>query len=479
MGLNLSQLIDVNMKHQIMTTNVWVVQEWTDYKLSWNPSDYGEVRTLRVPAEQIWLPDIVLYNNADGNYEITIKTKAVLHFDGRVRWKPPALYKSYCQIDVEYFPFDVQNCFMKFGSWTYDKSKLVLQHIKQLPDSDLVSYGIELDNYYLSVEWDIMQVPALRHDVFYSCCDDPYTDIVFNITLRRKTLFYTVNLIIPCVSISCLTVLVFFLPSESGEKVSLCISILLSLTVFFLLLAEIIPPTSLTVPLLGKYLLFTMTLVTFSVMSTICVLNISFRSPSTHRMSAGVRQIFLQCLPRLLFMSRPARPDPDELDECAFVGVDEPALLSRDEALRSDPEPELTAPPSRYDWVRYGASGSGRRSLCSSSSSSSSSERLGRRLPVKSPLLLDCQVQNAMAGVHSIARHMRNKDAYDDVKADWQYVAMVLDRLFLWLFALVSVMGTCALLLQAPSLHDNTMPIDRLMSKVASPDLSTMGAEDV
>jgi hypothetical protein len=44
-------------------------------------------------------------------------------------------------------------------------------------------------------------------------------DITFYMTLRRKTLFYTVNLIIPCVGISFLTVLVFYLPSDSGEKV--------------------------------------------------------------------------------------------------------------------------------------------------------------------------------------------------------------------------------------------------------------------
>ena len=155
------------------------------------------------------------------------------------------------------------------------------------------------------------------------------TDITFFMTLRRKTLFYTVNLIIPCVGISFLTVLVFYLPSDSGEKVpkwifidfrvenfafqfiptyiyfklfffqvTLCISILLSLTVFFLLLAEIIPPTSLAVPLLGKYLLFTMILVSLSIMVTVGILNVHFRSPATHNMSPWVRKIFIQFMPK-------------------------------------------------------------------------------------------------------------------------------------------------------------------------------------
>lgn len=58
--------------------------------------------------------------SADGNFEVTLSTKATLHMNGLVEWKPPAIYKSSCEIDVEYFPFDEQTCVMKFGSWTYD-----------------------------------------------------------------------------------------------------------------------------------------------------------------------------------------------------------------------------------------------------------------------------------------------------------------------------------------------------------------------
>ncbi|XP_038573061.1 neuronal acetylcholine receptor subunit alpha-2-like, partial [Micropterus salmoides] len=88
-GLSIAQLIDVDEKNQMMTTNVWLKQEWTDYKLQWSPSDFDNVTSIRVPSELIWVPDIVLYNNH---------------------------YKSSCSIDVTFFPFDQQTCKMKFGS---------------------------------------------------------------------------------------------------------------------------------------------------------------------------------------------------------------------------------------------------------------------------------------------------------------------------------------------------------------------------
>uniref|UniRef100_A0A336MI73 CSON015083 protein n=1 Tax=Culicoides sonorensis TaxID=179676 RepID=A0A336MI73_CULSO len=442
MGLKLSQIIDINLKNQIMTTNVWVEQEWNDYKLKWNPDDYGGVDTLHVPSEHIWLPDIVLYNNADGNYEVTIMTKAILHHTGKVIWKPPAIYKSFCEIDVEYFPFDEQTCFMKFGSWTYDGYMVDLRHLLQSPDSDTIEVGIDLQDYYISVEWDIMKVPAVRNEKFYSCCEEPYPDIIFNITLRRKTLFYTVNLIIPCVGISFLSILVFYLPSESGEKISLCISILLSLTVFFLLLTEIIPATSLTVPLLGKYLLFTMILVTLSVVVTIAVLNVNFRSPVTHKMAPWVQRVFIDILPKILCIERPKKEDneneqqqqhdvvltdvnvfqvPPDVDKYGFCGnrystdYDIPALPSRFDIAPSggvhpnfcsdSPLPAL--PISSGDDDLFSPPGHHNGDL-------SPTDCCGDISPTfEKPILRD--YEKTIEASRFVAQHVKNKDKFENV----------------------------------------------------------------
>lgn len=75
---------------------------------------------------------VLLIYSADGNFEVTLATKAMLHYSGRVEWKPPAIYKSSCEIDVEFFPFDEQTCVMKFGSWTYDGYQVIKYFISYI-----------------------------------------------------------------------------------------------------------------------------------------------------------------------------------------------------------------------------------------------------------------------------------------------------------------------------------------------------------
>lgn len=99
---------------------------------------------------------------------------------------------------------------MKFGSWTFngDQVRLALSMNKS---------HVDLADYWKSGTWDIVDVPAFLNVYNNSKQGEPTeTDITFHITIRRKTLFYTVNLILPTVLISFLCILVFYLPSEAG-----------------------------------------------------------------------------------------------------------------------------------------------------------------------------------------------------------------------------------------------------------------------
>ncbi|KAK3098636.1 hypothetical protein FSP39_021439 [Pinctada imbricata] len=419
------------------------MKEWVDPNLSWESRDYGGIESLYVPAKEIWLPDIVLYNNADGNYEVTLMTKAILHSNGSVVWEPPAIYKSSCIIDVEFFPFDIQLCIMKFGSWSYDGMQVDLVHLcaKDDESTDVIQHGIDLRDFYPNVEWDILDVTAKKNYKQYICCPETFPDLTFNITIRRKTLFLTVNLIIPCVAISFLTVLVFYLPSDSGEKITLCISILLSLTVFFLLLADIIPPTSIVVPLIGKYLLFTMILVTLSILVTVIVLNVHFRSPSTHCMSSWVRGLFLYILPRMLLMkdSTICRTKYNSASSSyrSYSNREEVNFLSK----RRIHEEETTVFGQRDQ----------ENQLDVQQQETETSESPQRHA--------DQRMYNAVENINFIANHLREEDHERLISEDWKFVAMVLDRLFLFIFTAACFAGTIGIILQAQSIYDNRDPL--------------------
>ena len=115
--------------------------------------------------------------------------------------------------------------------------------------------------------------------------------------------------------------LVFYLPCESGEKITLGISLLVALLVFYLLLVELIPPTSLVLPLLGKYLLFTLVLVNLSIVVTICISNVYHRNKDNNKMSNWTRDLFIRFMPKILRIKRPKFNDKFETREKLLGGI--------------------------------------------------------------------------------------------------------------------------------------------------------------
>ncbi|CAB1321161.1 unnamed protein product [Coregonus sp. 'balchen'] len=206
-SINLMQIMDVDEKNQVLTTNIWlrmpesVFQSWFDHYLQWNQSEYPGVKNLRFTTDQVWTPDILLYNSADDDFDSTFKTNVLVN---------SRIFMSTCNVDVRWFPFDIQKCEMKFGSWTYDGWLM-----------DLQMNEADISGYMSNGEWDLVGVPGTRSEVFYDCCKEPYPDVTFVVTIRRRTLYYALNLLIPCVLLSSMTLLIFLLPADSGEKISL------------------------------------------------------------------------------------------------------------------------------------------------------------------------------------------------------------------------------------------------------------------
>ena len=172
-------------------------------------------------------------------------TNAIIQSNGNVLWLYPALIKTYCTLNVKYFPFDSQACKIIFISWTFSGFELDVLYNSTF--ENMVYYNPE------NQEWAVDGIHAERHEKFYACCDEPYPDVTFTIIMRRGSLFYIVNLIAPCFLIFLISFLGFFLPVESGEKVNLETTILLALVVFLLMVGETMPPTPDAIPILGNY----------------------------------------------------------------------------------------------------------------------------------------------------------------------------------------------------------------------------------
>jgi len=74
-------------------------------------------------------------------------------------------------------------------------------------------------------------------------------------------------------------------------------------------------------------------------------------------------------------------------------------------------------------------------------------------------------VLKAFSNICFIADLLKKKDKDDKIDEDWKFVAMVMDRIFLWIFAIVCLFGSAVILLQAEALYDFTEPLQPILTR--------------
>ncbi|KAJ8304971.1 hypothetical protein KUTeg_018554 [Tegillarca granosa] len=268
LDLAMRQLIELNEPLQIIKANIWIRMKWKDCRLVWNSSDYGGIGNIILPYDKIWVPDITLYDK--------------WNMDNR------------CVVDVSHFPYDSQTCKFVFGSWAYHGEEV--NFLAKNQEGDLSSLE-------QNVEWDIPSFPVVRHVVYYNCCPEPYPDVTFYLKMVRKPKFYIVNIIIPSFLITVMGVFGFLLPCESGEKVSLEITVMLSLAVFQILVADSLPPSAETIPYIAIYFDFSLFLVGYATVMSVVVNFLHYRG--NEEIPRIIRRIFFDWLSKIVFIKAP------------------------------------------------------------------------------------------------------------------------------------------------------------------------------
>ncbi|XP_070580384.1 neuronal acetylcholine receptor subunit alpha-6-like [Ptychodera flava] len=295
-ALSVTQLLDVDEKRQVITLSTWLYQIWKDYRLEWNPSDHAGIRSIASLAKDVWYPDTALYTSASEEHMnfptvIADSVTTLIQFDGNVTACSAHIYIIPCKMDIVDFPFDRQSCDMSIGTWVYNLSQL---------DYRPMFETIQYEGFIRNTEWSLTNSAVARYTADFIVFAGTYSYMSFTIFMERKPLYYIVNLILPCALFSLLSVAVFLLPPDSNDRINMGVSILLTLFVFNLLVADIMPPTSENVPGLSLYLLFNMASIVGVVVVSAFLISLHTRKG---RIPYCVKVIFLDKLAKIVCYS--------------------------------------------------------------------------------------------------------------------------------------------------------------------------------
>lgn len=458
-GFTLIQIMDMDEKNQVLVLNAWLEMRWKDERIGWNPEDYNGLEVVRIPARMLWLPDIVLYNNADDYTTGFMPINAMVDANGTISWGPPARLKSSCKVDITYFPFDHQVCTLKFGSWTYDKAQV---------DMVTMSGKVEVSRYTTNGEWMLTKYEIVRNEVIYPISPAIYPDVTVILTIQRRILYYVLNILFPCFWLNILSVLTFCLPPDAGEKITLSITVLLSYSVFMLLVAESMPPTSEFVPLIGIYLTVSMAVASVSVILTVVVLKLHHCSPNQKKIPPWVRHYVLGYLARIVRCSciHSKCPIPNRRSTSASdADIDMKDLQTK--LLRQMETVTLNNGNNRLNVDNISRLHLGNH-LKNSSMNDMNSSRVNldfkdisvsnRSSMIEEDLVSGSRKDRGFTTMEDILKYLKvlvvksdAEDAEHEVVDEWKQVALVVDRLFFWMFLLITVLSSVIILVIVPS----------------------------
>ncbi|KAK6170133.1 hypothetical protein SNE40_018602 [Patella caerulea] len=230
---------------------------WKDDLLIWNKTEYDEIEHITIPAKRIWVPDLYIENSMSIQSGIITPEdyRLSVYSNGTVIWYVGRTTETRCKMNLGNFPFDTQICSISLVQWA---SKVWEVKILKADTPEQILFEA-------SGTWEVMQFLTTEEFAY----DYQQQRITLRITLSRYPLFYVLTIILPICLLVVLNPVVFLVPAESGEKISLPVSILLAYSVILSALSELLPEVSENISILGVYVCTMLCLKVVSVVASV------------------------------------------------------------------------------------------------------------------------------------------------------------------------------------------------------------------
>ncbi|KAM8836391.1 5-hydroxytryptamine receptor 3A-like [Spinachia spinachia] len=264
--LLLYAILDVVEKDQKFIPYVWTFMRWHNEYISWNPDEFCGIKTVSLPVEILWKPDLTIE-------EMTEKDKAPpspylsINYEGEVEVQNNQVLISTCRLHIYEFPFDKQSCTLSFKSVMHSGREIQLHPI----DNSAQATEWSREVMRTQNEWLFVGMSVETNNSSYIV---DQTTIVYSITMKRRSILYIANFLLPVLFFLCLDLASFLISDSGGEKLAYKVTVLLAVTVMQLILNEILPSTSDRIPLIAVYCIGIFSLMLLSLLEIIVVMHL-------------------------------------------------------------------------------------------------------------------------------------------------------------------------------------------------------------
>uniref|UniRef100_W5MAU4 5-hydroxytryptamine receptor 3B n=1 Tax=Lepisosteus oculatus TaxID=7918 RepID=W5MAU4_LEPOC len=313
----LQAVLDVDGQNQKVTTSIWYRQIWNDEFLVWDPEAFDGINEISLSSDAIWVPDIIISEFVDVGRSPELPYIYV-NASGTIKNYKPIQVVSACHLEMYAFPFDKQNCTLTFRSWlhTVNEVDLVLWRSSE-------EIATDKRTFMNDGEWELISIPSRYEQLYME--NKEYAQIQFNVVIRRRPLLYVVSLLIPSIFLMVVDVISFYLPPNSGMRITFKSSILLGYTVFRVNMSDELPATATKTPLISIFFAVCMVLLVLSLAKSILVVKLLHHNDETMKemsVSACLLDKFGSSSQSVLESSFTSVKTLDDVDQCGGYDFD-------------------------------------------------------------------------------------------------------------------------------------------------------------